>query len=72
MLRMLGADAVGMSTVLEVLEARRFGVRVLGLSLITNVHRPGGTPTAHEEVLAAGRVGAPQLARVLRRVLAAL
>jgi purine-nucleoside phosphorylase len=72
MLRTLGAHAVGMSTVLEVLEARRFGVRVLGLSLITNVHRPGGTPTAHEEVLAAGRVGAPQLARVLRRVLAAL
>lgn len=72
MLRTLGADAVGMSTVLEVLQARALGLRVLGLSLITNVHRAGGTPTDHQEVLEAGRLGGPRLAGLLRRVLSTL
>lgn len=69
MLRRLGADAVGMSTVLEVLAAREAGLRVLGCSLITNVHRPGGTPTDHAEVLEAGLSAGPRLARVLRALL---
>ena len=68
MLRTLGADAVGMSTVTEVVAARAHGVRVLGFSLITNVHRPGGTPTAHEEVLAASAQAGPRLADVIRAV----
>jgi purine-nucleoside phosphorylase len=72
MLRTLGADAVGMSTVVEVLAARAEGLDVLGFSLITNVHRPGGTPTDHEEVLAAGADAGPRLAGIVRGVLGRL
>lgn len=71
MLRTLGADAVGMSTVNEVLAARAHGLRVLGLSSITNVHRPG-LPTDHEEVLEMGQRAAGPLARLLRELLAGL
>jgi purine-nucleoside phosphorylase len=70
MLRTLGAQAVGMSTVNEVIAARALGVRVLGCSLITNVHRPGGTPTDHQEVLTEGRLAGPRLAGVLRNWIA--
>lgn len=69
MLRTLGADAVGMSTVNEVLAARAHGLRVLGLSSITNVHRPG-VSTAHEDVLEMGERAAGPLARLLGEVLA--
>jgi purine-nucleoside phosphorylase len=53
MLRLLGGDVVGMSTVLEVIAARQMGVRSLALSLITNLAAAVGTD--HAEVLAAGR-----------------
>ena len=69
MLRTMGADAVGMSTVMEVIAARAAGMRVLGLSLITNVHRPGGTPTHHGEVLEAAAEGGPRLAAMLSEVI---
>jgi purine-nucleoside phosphorylase len=65
MLRTLGCDGVGMSTVLEVIAARDLGLRVCGFSLITNVHRPGGTPTSHREVVQAGLSGGPRLAKVV-------
>jgi purine-nucleoside phosphorylase len=68
MLRTLGADAVGMSTVLEAIAARWLGLEVCGVSLVTN---PGagvtGEPLTHDEVLAAANEAGPRLARVLRR-----
>lgn len=60
MLRTLGADAVGMSTVLEVLAARHMGLRVLGISCISNLAAGiSKEPLSHQEVQeTAGRVGA--------------
>lgn len=66
MLKTIGAHAVGMSTVNEVIAANAAGLRVLGCSLITNVHRLGGTPTNHEEVMVEGRAAGPRLVAVLR------
>jgi purine-nucleoside phosphorylase len=70
MLRVLGADAVGMSTVHELLVARHGGVRVLGFSLITNKATADmeGEVT-HDEVLAMGPIGAARLVSVLRELL---
>jgi purine-nucleoside phosphorylase len=70
MLRLMGADAVGMSTVHELLVARHMGARVLGFSLITNKATADmeGEVT-HEEVLAIGPIGAARLVSVLRELL---
>lgn len=72
MLRTLGCDAVGMSTVLEVIAARDLGLRVCGFSLVTNVHRLGGTPTSHHEVVEAGLSGGPRLATVVGELISRL
>jgi purine-nucleoside phosphorylase len=70
MLRALGADAVGMSTVLEVIVARHAGVRVLAISLITNKAIPEVEEGAtHEEVMEMGKVGAARLATLLGSLL---
>jgi purine-nucleoside phosphorylase len=72
--RMIGGDACGMSTVPEVIVARHMGLRVLGISGISNVavSDPDAVEEAnHEEVLAAGQVMVPRLMALLRGVLAA-
>jgi inosine/guanosine/xanthosine phosphorylase family protein len=68
MLGILGADAVGMSTVMEAIALRWAGVKVCGVSLVTN---PGAgisdRPLTHEEVLEAANEAGPRLGRVLSR-----
>lgn len=69
-LRLAGADAVGMSTVPEVIVARHGGMRVLGLSGISNkANLDGSTITTHEEVIEAGRIITPKIEKILRGVL---
>jgi purine-nucleoside phosphorylase len=72
-LRVIGADAVGMSTVPEVIVARHGGTRVLGLSGISNkANLDGNTETTHAEVLQAGQVIVPKLRAIVEEVLAKL
>ena len=67
MLAKLGADAVGMSTVHEVIVARASGIRVLGISLISNVAAGlSPEPLHHDEVVAAGREAQPRFERLVR------
>jgi purine-nucleoside phosphorylase len=75
MLRTIGGDAVGMSTVHEVLVARHAGMRVMAYSGITNVCIDSvdtELETTHEEVLDAGSILVPKLTTILRGVLRSL
>jgi purine-nucleoside phosphorylase len=75
MVRIIGGDAVGMSTVNEVIIARHAGMRVMACSGITNVGIDQLQTTAdtnHEEVLEIGKVIVPKLTTILRGVLKAL
>jgi purine-nucleoside phosphorylase len=72
-LRMAGTDAVGMSTVPEVIVARHGGMRVLGFSGISNkANLDGSTVTTHEEVIEAGKVITPKMEKIIRGVLRSL
>lgn len=72
-LRLAGTDAVGMSTVPEVIVARHASMRVLGLSGISNkANLDGSTVTTHEEVIEAGKVITPKVEKIVRGVLRAL
>jgi purine-nucleoside phosphorylase len=72
MLQRLGADAVGMSTVPEVIAARARGLRCLAFSTITNAAAGLGPPLSHAEVLEVGERVAGQLAQVIRGVVTRL
>ena len=70
MARLMGASAVGMSTVSEVQEIHSRGLDVMGIALITNVPLPGRFhETTHEEVLEAGRLGAGALVSLVSSTL---
>jgi purine-nucleoside phosphorylase len=72
-LHMAGADAVGMSTVPEVIVAHHGGMRVLGFSGISNkANLDGSTITSHEEVIEAGKIITPKVESIIRGVLRSL
>jgi purine-nucleoside phosphorylase len=70
MFRWTGADAVGMSTIPEVLTARSLGMQVLAFSVITNVASTDvPQSTTHAEVVASGKAAGPRLLSIIEQVL---
>ena len=70
MLRTLGADVVGMSTVPEVITAVHMGMKVLGVSIITDQCLPDAlAPASVEQIIAVARAAEPRLTALLRGVL---
>jgi len=73
MFRTLGGDAIGMSTVPEVIVARHMGMRVFGLSIITDSGVPGEiVEISHEEVQEVARNAEPKLSLIIRELIASL
>lgn len=72
-LRMIGADAVGMSSVPEILTALHAGMRVLGLSVVANVNDPDHfQPILIDEIIAAARKAEPRLQQLIITLLSEL
>ncbi len=70
-LKTIGADAVGFSTVMETIAAVHAGIKVLGISTITNTIDPDRPkPASVEEILAAANAAAPKLSRLIGRIVA--
>jgi len=70
MVRAIGGDLVGMSTVLEAIAAREAGMEVLGISLVTNLAAGiTGEPLNHHEVLEAGKAAATRMGALLLQIL---
>jgi len=71
MIRRLGGDAVGMSTVPEVIVAAHGGMKVLGISCVTDVvHTP--VAVSHEEVLAVANQAKPRFMKLMRAIIKAI
>jgi purine-nucleoside phosphorylase len=71
-LRTIGADAVGFSTVIETIAAVHGGMRVLGLSTITNLCQPDAlTPASVEEIISVAEAAAPRMAGIIATILKA-
>jgi purine-nucleoside phosphorylase len=69
-LKMIGADAVGFSTVQEVIAGVHAGMRILGLSVITNIHNPDNpSPSSIDEIIETARKAAPRIETIMRKVL---
>jgi len=70
MMRTLGADLVGMSTVPEAIAAHALGAEILAISLVTNAAAGvTGEKLNHAEVIAAGKAAADQMGKLLARIL---
>lgn len=67
-LRAIGADLAGMSTVPETIAARHMGIRVLGISTVTNMAAGMQAQLSHAEVLETGKASAQELVRLLRHL----
>ena len=68
-LKAIGAEAVGFSTVQEVIAAVHAGMKVLGLSIITNINDPDKpVPATIEEIIAAAKEAAPRLETIVKKV----
>jgi purine-nucleoside phosphorylase len=70
MLRLLGGDATGMSTIMEVIAAMKVGLKVLGLSVISNVNLPDAMkPILIEDIIAGANAAGPDLIKLVSNVL---